>query len=282
MRIQSTTIRYYFLVIAFSLSAGFILISAFVGFKCMSVASWEWGNTCLDWIIGLEVIGFIFFGGTLILSAIWKKSDLIARPEMADEQYKLFLISMINGIVLITSLLTGMLTIGFSAGTFGVCLLVPLTLLLWLFSAVRFAFGFKGANVSLFVNSIFLILAVLLQWTNSSIDFGFRWRLNEYKEIVRMVERGEFQPNQGGFATLPANFQWLSDSGEIVILQREGFTTVIFFTQLDFPGEYYAIAYRSDDSIPTNFYDDRCDRGWRVQDDIPQWFVCISTRLEGD
>lgn len=96
------------------------------------------------------------------------------------------------------------------------------------------------------------------------------------------MERGDIQPNGSGFATLPDDYQWLSDSGEIMIIQRENFTSAIFFTQLEFPGEYIGIAYRSDDSLPTNWYNDRCDRGWRVQSDISQWFVCVSTRFDGD
>ena len=67
-----------------------------------------------------------------------------------------------------------------------------------------------------------------------------------------------------------------------MIIDRENLTSIIFFTQVEFPGEYYAIAYRSDDSIPENFMDDRCDRGWRVQDNIPDWYVCVSTRVDGD
>jgi hypothetical protein len=203
---------------------------------------------------------------------------------MPDESYKLLVFSIGSGILLMTSLLAGILTIGFSAGTLGLFLLVPLTILLWLFSAVRFVLGLrdgdKSAGISLLVNSIIICLVVLLYWTNNSIEFGFRWRLGGYKDVVRLVERGELRPDDNGYATLSKAYQWLSDSGEIVIVHRENLTSIIFFTQLGFPGEHYAIAYRSDDSIPKNYIDDRCDQGWRVQANIPKWFVCISSMWE--
>ena len=161
---------------------------------------------------------------------------------------------------------------------------MPFTIILWLISALRFTLGFrklaKRAVLPLLVNSIVLGLVVLLYWTNSQTEFGFRWRLGGYKEVVQLIESGELEPDDNGFATLPENHQWLSDGGEVIIIQRENLTSVIFFTQIEFPGVYYAIAYRSEDSVPQNYYDDRCDRGWRVQADIPKWFVCISTRIE--
>jgi hypothetical protein len=253
-----------------------------VGVKFLSSENWGWGSAYLNWILGFGLVGLVLLGGALLVGARWKRSNLVARPDMPNEQYKLLVISVGCGIILLTSLLTGMLTVGFSAGTFGVCLLMPLTILLWLFSAVRFVFKFEGADLSLLVNSIFIGLAIILYWINGNLDFGFRWRLDGYKEVVQMVERGELKPDQGGFAILPADYQWLSDSGEIIIINREDFTSVVFFTQIEFPGEYYAIAYRSDDSLPKNEKDDRCDRGWRVQEDIPQWFVCVSTRIDAE
>ncbi len=208
---------------------------------------------------------------------------MVVRPEMSNEQYKLLMISTGSGILLIASLLTSILTTGHSAGTFGTWMLVPFTVILWLFSAVRFAFGFRDGVTSvglpLLVNSIIICLALLLYWINNRVEIGFRWRLSGYEDVVRLVELGELRPDENGFATLPKYYQWLSDGGEIVILQRENITSIIFYTQIEFPGEYYAFAYRSDDSIPTNFHDDRCDRGWRVQADIPNWYVCISAMV---
>jgi len=284
---NSSIFRFYFLVGAYGISFGFLLISAFVGLKYLRTGSWVFSNEYLTWIFGFGIVGLLLFIATLVVTVQWRRADLVIRPEMPDEQYKLLLISIGSGVILMTSLLTGILTVGFSAGSFGVCTFVPLTILLWFVAAVRFGFSFrdgtaKSASLPLLVNSAFICLVILLYWTNSRIDFGFRWRLDGYEEVVRMVENGELMPNDAGFATLPEDYQWLSDGGEIVILHREDFTSVVFYTQIDFPGEYYAIAYRSDDSIPQNFNADRCDRGWRIQADIPNWFVCVSTRFETD
>jgi hypothetical protein len=199
---KSFTVRYYFLLALYGLSAGCLLISAFVGVKFLSSENWGWGNKYLASILGFGLGGLLLFGAALLVGARWKRSDLVARPDIPNEQYKLLVASIGSGIILLTSLLTGILTVGFSAGAFGVCLLVPMTILLWLFSAVRFAFKFEGAKLALLVNSIFILAAVLLYWANSNLEFGFRWRLDGYKEVVQLVERGELQPDQGGFATL--------------------------------------------------------------------------------
>jgi hypothetical protein len=279
----SSTAKYYLLLVFYSISVGLLLLSAFVGFKCLNSESWVLSNEYLVWILGFGIGGLVLFGGTLIVSTRWRQSNLIVRPQMPWDQYKFLIVAIVGGIFLITSQLTSILTVGSSLGTLGLFVFLPFMLLLWLFSATKFAVKFKdGAKIAglpFFVSSIVICLVVLLSWTNSSTKFGFRWRLGGYEDVVRLVERGELKTRAGGFTTLPVDYQWLSDSGEIIIIHRENLTSVIFFTQLGFPGEYYAIAYRSDDTVPENFRDDRCDRGWRVQANIPNWFVCISTKL---
>jgi hypothetical protein len=272
----SSTVRYYLLVGAYSISIGFLLISAFVFVEFLNPERRGSGNQYQAWIFGIG--GLVLLSWALIADARWSRSNLVVRPDMPFDRYKLLVVSIGSGIFLIASLLTGILR--FSVGTFGLVMLVPFTIILWFFSAIRFALRFrdgaKSARLPLMVNTIVICLAVFLYWTNSRIEFGFRWRLGRYEDVVRLVERGELRPDDGGYATLPEDYQWLSDGGEIVIIHRGDLTSVIFFTQLGFPGEYYAIAYRSDDSIPENYNDDRCDRGWRVQANIPKWFVCIS------
>jgi hypothetical protein len=272
----SSTVRYYLLVGAYSISIGFLLISAFVFVEFLNPERRGSGNQYQAWIFGIG--GLVLLSWALIADARWSRSNLVVRPDMPFDRYKLLVVSIGSGIFLIASLLTGILR--FSVGTFGLVMLVPFTIILWFFSAIRFALRFrdgaKSARLPLMVNTIVICLAVFLYWTNSRIEFGFRWRLGRYEDVVRLVERGELRPDDGGYATLPEDYQLLSDGGEIVIIHRGDLTSVIFFTQLGFPGEYYAIAYRSDDSIPENYNDDRCDRGWRVQANIPKWFVCIS------
>jgi hypothetical protein len=277
----SATVRFYILAGAYGISIGFLLISAFVGLECLNSESWILGNEYLVWVFGFGIGGLILFSWALIVGFRWRRSNLVVRPDMPDEHYKLLVVSIGSGIALIASQLTGILTVGFSAGTLGVWILLPLTILLWLFSAVRYVLGLregdKSAGSALLVNSAVICLVAFLYWTNSRIEFGFRWRLSGYEDVVRLVEYGELRANDNGYATLPEDYQWLSDGGEIMIIHHENLTSVIFFTQLGFPGEYYAIAYRSDDSIPENYTDDRCDGGWRVQANIPKWFVCISS-----
>jgi len=142
MSSNSSTIRFYILLGAYALSIGFLLISAFVGIKLWNMDNWVWDNEYLAWVIVFGVGGLVLFSCTLILGARWRRSNLVVRPDMPDEQYKLLLISIGSGIFLITSQLTGILTVGFSAGTLGMWMFVPLTLILWLFSAVRFALIF--------------------------------------------------------------------------------------------------------------------------------------------
>ena len=279
---QASTVRYYLLMGSYSISIGFFLLSVFVGVKCLNSESWVLDNEYLAWIFGLGIGGLLLFVGTLVVSDRWKQANLVVRPDMPPDQYKFLVVSIGGGIFLITSLLTGILTVGSSASTFGVFILVPFTFILWLFAATKFAAKFReGAKIAglpFFVSSMVICLVLLLSWTDSRTEFGFRWRLGGYEDVIKLVERGELSPRAGGFATLPVAYQWLSDSGEVVIIHRENLTSIIFFTQLGFPGEYYAVAYRSDDTVPENFGDDRCDRGWRVQANIPNWFVCISTR----
>jgi hypothetical protein len=46
------------------------------------------------------------------------------------------IVSIGSGVLLIASLLTDILRVGFSVGTFGLLILVPFTIILWLFLAV--------------------------------------------------------------------------------------------------------------------------------------------------
>jgi hypothetical protein len=278
---HASTVRYYLLVGAYGISIGFILISTFVFFEFLNPERRMSGNPYPAWIFGFGIGGLVLFIWAMIADVRWKRSNLIARPDTPFDRYnELLVVSIGSGIFLIASVVTGIFRVGFSIGTLGLLILVPFTIILWFFSAIRFALGYRAgarkARLPLLVNTIVICLAVLLYWTNSRFEFGFRWRLDKYEDVVRLVERGELKPNAGGYATLPKDYQWLSDSGEIVIIHRGDLTSVVFFTQRGFPGEYYAIAYRSDDSAPKNYYDDRCDSGWRVQANIPKWFACIS------
>lgn len=279
----SSTVRYYLLVGAYGISIGFLLISAFAFVEFLNPERRVSGNQYPAWIFGFGIGALVLYIGALIADVRWSRSNLVVRPDMPFDRYRLLVVSIGSGIFLITSLLTGILRVGFSVGSFGLYMFA-FTIILWLFSTIRFALRFrdgaKSACLPLLVNTTVICLAVLLYWTNSRFEFGFRWRLGRYEDVVRLVERGELRPDDGGYATLPEDYQWLSDGGEIVIIHRGNLTSVIFFTQLGFPGEYHAIAYRSDDSIPENYNDDRCDRGWRVQSNIPKWFVCVSTRME--
>jgi hypothetical protein len=280
----SSTVRYYLLVGTYGISIGFLLISAFVGVEYVNPERRWPANQYPPWIFGFGIAGLVLLIWAMIADVRWSQSNLIVRPDLPFGQHILLVISIANGIFLVPSLLVGILTVGFSVGSLGQCALLPFTIILWLISALRFTLGFrnlaKSAGLPLLVNSIVLCLVVLLYWTNNQTEFGFRWRLGGYEEVVQLVESGELKPDDNGYATLPEDYQWLSDGDEIIIIHRENLTSIIFFTQVEFPGEYYAIAYRSDDSIPENYNDDRCDRGWRVQADIPKWFVCISTRVE--
>jgi hypothetical protein len=275
-----STVRYYLLVGAYGISIGFLLISAFAVVGFLNPERQVSDNQYPAWIFGFGIGGLVLLSWALIADARWSRSNLVVRPDMPFDRHKLLIVSIGSGIFLIASLLTAILRVGFSVGTLGLAMLVPSTIILWLFSAIRCALGYRDgarrARLPLLVNTIVICLAVLLYWTNSRFELGFRWRLGRYEDVVTLVERGEVRPDDGGYATLPEDYQWLSDGGEIVIIHRGNLTSVIFFTQLGFPGEYRAIAYRSDDSIPENYNDDRCDQGWRVQANIPKWFVCIS------
>jgi hypothetical protein len=280
MRKLSSTVRYYLLLGAYGISIGLLLVAAFVLVEYLSPARRVSGAPYAAWIFGFGIAGLVFLIYTMITDARWSDSNLVARPDMPFARHKLLIVSIGSGIFLIASLLTDTLRVGFSLGTFGLLIFVPFTIILWLFLTIRFVFGYrdgaKSARLPLLVNTIAICLAVLIYWTNSRTEFGFRWRLSRYEDVVRLVERGELEPDDGGYATLPKDDRWLSDGGEIVIIHRGDLTSVIFFTQLGFPAEYRAIAYRSDDSVPQNYNDDRCDEGWRVQADIPKWFVCVS------
>jgi hypothetical protein len=276
----SSTVRYYLLVGAYGMSIGLLLISVFVLVEYLSPGRRVPGNPYSAWIFGFGIGGLVLLICTMIADAQWSQSNLVIRPDMPFDRHKLLIVSIGSGIFLVASLLMGIFRVGFSVGTFGLLIFVPFTIILWLFLAVRCALGYrdgaKDARLPLLVTTIFICLAALVYWTNSRIEFGFRWRLSRYEKVVRLVERGELRPDSGGYTMLPEDYQWLSDGGEIVVIRRGDLTSVIFFTQLGFPGEYRAIAYRSDDSVPENYNDDRCDGGWRVQADIPKWFVCIS------
>ena len=277
---HSSDIRYFLLLGAYSISIGLLLLSAFVGINYLYSGSWVWGNDYLVWILGFGMGGLLLLGLTLKVSSRWKQSNLVARPDMPPDQYKLLLVSIGSGVFFITTQLVSILTVGDSATGLGMYFLVPYMLVLWLYTAVNFVVHFKNsariAGASFLISSMAVCLIVLLAWADSRTEFGFRWRLGGYEDVVRLVERGELTPGTGGFATLPKSYQWLSDGGKIVILDQEHVTSIIFFTDLEYPGEYYAVTYRSDDTIPEN--NDRCDEGWRIQDTIPNWFVCVSTR----
>lgn len=274
----SSANRYFLLLGSYTISVALLLLATLIGINYLNAGSLVWSNKYLAWILGFGIGGLLLFGRTRKVSDRWKQSDLVVRPDMPADQYRLLVVSIGSSVFFIINQLTSILTVGNTVSSLGMYFLVPFMLVLWLYSAINFVVNFKNgvkiAGLPFLISSMAICLIVLLSWTDSRTEFGFRWRLGGYEEVVSLVERGELKPGTGGFVTLPQSYQWLSDGGKIAILDRESQTSIIFFTDLEYPGEYYAVTYRSDDTVLEN--DDRCDQGWRVQDTIPNWFVCVS------
>jgi hypothetical protein len=71
-------------------------------------------------------------------------------------------------------------------------------------------------------------------------------------------------------------YKYLSDLGEIYIIQRDDLISILFFESMGILGEYSAITYRSDDTPPKNYSDDGCDRAWRISGFDEHWYRCNS------
>jgi len=266
--------------VACAIGIALLITAAFLAWTWLTSERWAMGYEYLAWIFGLGSVGLISLCGAVVIGNKWRRANLIARPQLQIDKYELAVVSGVSGLFLITSVLFDFLLVGISPATLGAYLLAPISIVLLLVSVIRFLLrfrnGIKHAGLPLAVNVTTLGLVLLLYWLNNRLDLGFNWRLHGYTEVVELVERHEIQADERGYAMLPPNYRYLSDGGEIVIIQRDRLTSVLFFTYRGILGEYSAIAYRSDDTIPKNYLEDRCDRAWRVKANVAHWFVCVS------
>ena len=96
--------------------------------------------------------------------------------------------------------------------------------------------------------------------------------VEDYLEVIELVERGDIQPNDRGWADLPAEYQRLSDGGQIWVLQETDVVSVLFWRSRGILGEGVGYVYRSDDSPPAGIL--WCDE-WETYES-PGWFLCVS------
>jgi hypothetical protein len=164
------------LVGAYGISIGFLLISAFFGVEFLNSEKRVSGNQYPAWSLGFGIGGIVLLSWAMITDVRWSRSNLVVRPDMPFDRYKLLIVSIGSGIFLITSLVTSILMVGFSAGAFGLCTIAPFTIILWLFSAIRCALGYrdgaKRARLPLLVNTIVIRLAVLLIGQTVELNSG--------------------------------------------------------------------------------------------------------------
>jgi hypothetical protein len=131
------------------------------------------------------------------------------------------------------------------------------------------------------VISICTILVFFSAWRFREAwqDFRFRSNLEAYRDIVQLVESGEIQPDEHGFALLPEEYRHLSDcGGEIMIDSHNGVLRVFFFTYRDIYDDFAGYLYRSDNKVPQS--DDFPNRptpvrSWQWFREVePHWFYC--------
>jgi hypothetical protein len=190
-------------------------------------------------------------------------------------------ISVIVGLLLAISLIIGFITVGsVSIIPFGlVCIFSTIQVLLVLVAMIYFARRYKTrkakAVLPLAVNISILVIAILLYQTLPEFELGFRWRLSGYTKVVALVQSGQIKPNENHVATLPPEYQYLSDTGQIWIYDEDGVLSIVFFDSMGILGEFTGYVYRSNNMAPT-WKDIGCDGAWPVKTGIPNWFYCDS------
>ncbi|MCP4422860.1 MAG: chromate transporter [Chloroflexi bacterium] len=133
----------------------------------------------------------------------------------------------------------------------------------------------KLASVPLIINVGTLLIVRFVPFGALWQEMRFQWHWASYNEVVQLVENGDIQPDEQGYAALPFRYRNLVRDGAVIRIDKsDGETRIFYYTKHISPNNFSGYYYRSDNNPPQpGDFDGR----WRyVAQKRPYWFYCSS------
>ncbi len=127
------------------------------------------------------------------------------------------------------------------------------------------------AAMPLLINLFTLIIIQFVPFAAVWEELNFQMNGNRYNRVVEMVEAGQLQTNPDGSFELPFAYRGLSQSGDILVENRNGTTSIFFISSRQSEHDVEGFIYRSDGQLPH----DEFGGNWNfVAEKRPLWFYC--------
>jgi hypothetical protein len=105
------------------------------------------------------------------------------------------------------------------------------------------------------------------------LEVEFRWKWDDYNEVIALIESGELQPDDSGLTRLPPEYLYLTVGGDIIIDTSDVTLSVFFFTFRGVMDNFSGYMYRANNTPPDDVITD-----WtQIQQKRPYWFFCSSS-----
>lgn len=236
---------------------------------------WNYGNGAYIRGIFLLIPGLLL----LLLSKVFK--DIEGNLRSSRDTYTLVGVSGVIGSLLILSEFYSELSVGNDWGNFQLFCLYPIWAFFVLLSLIHL-FNLRKHNLfqsflPVLINIIFILAFIISTNIFPTTNLGFRWKLDDYKEVIYLVNNNLIQLDSDGFGDLPKEYKYLSDGGKIWVVRRDDFLDIMFYEHRGILGEYRGTVFSPDGSPPIDHNSYICDILEQIQSDNPYWYECTST-----
>lgn len=236
---------------------------------------WNYGHDAYLRGIFLLITGFLL----LLLS----KSIKGFTRDHIPTSYTHFLtgISVLFGLILVLSEIFLELSVGNDWGHFQFLCLYPIQAFFVLLSLIHL-FNLRKQNLiqsflPVIINLIFILVFNISAKYVPETNLGFRWKLDDYEEVISLVNNNSIQLDSNGIGELPDEYKYLSDGGRIWVAERGDVLDVMFLEHRGILGEYRGTVFSPDGSPPIDHNNFTCDILEQIQKDNPNWYECTST-----
>lgn len=224
---------------------------------------------------------FLLISGVLLLGISLSLKDITSEYFPPSYTSYLTIFSALFGILLVLSEILLELSVGNDWAHFQFICLFPIQGFFVLLSLVHVFTLIRHSPLKSFlpilVNLIFILAFNYSTNYVPETNIGFKWKLDDYEEVIYLVNNNSVKLNNDGFGELPDEYKYLSDGGRIWVERRGELLYVMFFEHTGILGEYRGTVFSPDGTPPTDHDSYICDILTQIQEDNPYWYECIST-----